>query len=226
MQTKKGKLIVIDGSDGSGKTTQTKLLVENLNKQGKKAYHHKFPQYDEFYGKLVAKFLRGELGTLNSINPYLASLPYALDRMHAKPTLNKLLKTYDYVILDRYMSSNIGHQASRFTNETERNEFIDWLLEGEYKVNNIPKEDLVIFLHVPTEVSISLREKTTDKHYLNGKKDIIEADLEALKRAEQTYLYCAKKFPHWHRIECTKSNRLLTIEAIQNQIVNILTAEN
>jgi dTMP kinase len=222
MLKNKGKLIVIDGTDGSGKTTQAKLLVENLKQQGKQAYHHKFPQYDEFYGQLVAKFLRGELGTLSSINPYLASLPYALDRLSAKPKLTRLLKTYDYVILDRYMSSNIGHQASRFDDQNERNEFIDWLNQAEYKVNKIPKEDLVIFLHVPTAFSIKLRTQTTDKNYLNGKNDIIESDIQALHNTEQTYLYCASKYKHWKKIDCVKNDQLLSIEAIQQLIISAL----
>mgnify|MGYP005845157285 CR=1 FL=1 len=214
---------MIDGSDASGKSTQAKLLVESLNKAGKNAIYHKFPQYNEFYGQLVAKFLRGELGCLESIDPYLASLPYILDRLSAKQKLLRLLKKYDYVILDRYVPSNIGHQASRFESETARIEFIDWLIQAEYKVNKIPIEDLVIFLHVPTDLSINLQSKATDKSYLNGQKDIIESNYKALKQAELTYLYCALKFSHWKKITCFKDNEILPIQKIQDKILTLFT---
>ncbi|MBI3619717.1 nucleoside 2-deoxyribosyltransferase [Candidatus Roizmanbacteria bacterium] len=160
MKRKKGKLIVIDGGDGSGKTTQAGLLVTYLKSHHIPVRYFDFPQYyHTFHGKTVARFLRGEFGALDAVSPYLASLAYALDRASVKDQMVDFLTKGGYIIANRYATSNFAHQGSKFPNEAAQKEFINWDTELEYKIHKIPKEDLVIYLHVPWRVGAKLTGK-------------------------------------------------------------------
>jgi dTMP kinase len=227
MNTKKGKLIVIDGSDGSGKSTQTKLLVEYLEKINPHTKHLKFPRYETFFGKVVAKFLRGEFGNIDQVSPYLASMTYGADRAGAKDEMDKFLKEKGFLVLDRYVPSNMGHQGAKFSNDKDRDEYLEWDYEMEYGINKLPKEDIVIYLYVPYKEAIKLREKETNKEYLKGKvKDIHEEDINHLIAAEKTYLYLSKKYPHWVKIECIEKGKLLSIEDIHTKVIQALKERN
>lgn len=216
---------MIDGSDGSGKSTQSKLLLEYLEKQSVKAKHQKFPQYEKFFGQLVARFLRGEFGTIDQVSPYLASVLYANDRASAKEDMENYLNEGGYLVLDRYATSNMGHQGAKFKTVQEREEFIEWDYQMEYEINKLPKEDVVIYLYVPYEIASQLRAKETNKEYLKGKvKDIHEEDKSHLIAAEKTYQYLAEKYDHWIRIDCVKDDKLLSIEEIHAMIVEQLKA--
>lgn len=214
----KAKLIVIDGSDGSGKATQTKLLIEALTAQNKQATSFSFPRYDQFYGLTIKQMQCAAFGNPAKLNPYLASLPYAFDRLQAKPLLQQALQQYDYVILDRYIPSNIAHQGGKIKNQTERLKFISWIEEMEYSVNGLPKEDSVIFLHVPYKISMELQEK------MGKERDEVERNQQYLKNAEKTYLWCANHFPHWKKIECIQNNQLLSIQDIHTQILDFVSS--
>ncbi len=221
----KGKLIVIEGSDGAGKTTQLHLLKEYLQQQNIPVQTIDFPRYyDSFYGKMVAQFLRGEFGSLQEVDPHLASVLYALDRGQAKEEMNEWLARGDIVLSNRYATSNIAHQSSRMPSK-KRKEFITWDLELEYKVNQIPQEDIVIYLYVPYNVSRKLMENADRKNraYTKGKKDITEKSVEYLKKSEKSYLSLVKQFPHWVKITCvdTKGN-LKSREEIHAEIKNVL----
>lgn len=214
-----GKLIVIEGSDGSGKTTQLELLKKYLENSHTSFESIKFPRYkDSFFGKTIASFLKGELGELSSANPYLLSMVYAMDRADAKTILDEWLQSGKLVVLDRYATSNMAHQYGRLPEE-QKEKFLEWIQELEYTVNKIPKEDVVIFLHVPYIVSQKLMENEDREG-----KDIAEDNTEYLQNAEKSYVQLAKKFPHWITIECVdKSGNMRSKEEIHTEIVKVLT---
>lgn len=226
MQKTKGKLIVIEGSDGAGKATQLKLLEKYLSINNHKVNTIDFPRYyDSFYGKMVAAFLRGEFGTIKQVDPHLASLIYALDRGAAKSEMESWLNDGSFVLSNRYATSNLAHQSAKLS-ANKRNKFIEWDLQLEYEVNKIPKEDIVIYLYVPFKISrkLVLKKSKEVRAYAKGKKrDIHERDLDFMKKSEASYLRLVKKFPHWVKIVCVdKKGNLKTREEIHVEIKNIL----
>lgn len=219
---KKGKIIVIEGGDGSGKATQSKLLIEYLEKNSIPHAYLDFPNYSSFYGKLVGKFLRGEFGDLDSVSPYLASLTFALDRLSAKDTIENHVKEGKIVVMNRYATSNMAHQGSKISDETKRNEFLEWLEELEYTTNQIPREDAVIYLSVPWQEGSKLTKLKGDRAYLNGKKeDIHEASENHRKDTEAIYKILAKK-RSWITIRCMENDTMKSKEQIHDEIIEVL----
>lgn len=211
----KGKLIVIEGTDGSGKTTQLSLLKSFFVQNNYPFETIDFPRYKEsFHGKTVEKYLRGEFGEIDTISPYLISLAYSLDRATAKREMNKWLKEGKIILADRYATSNMAHQAAKLP-ENKREDFLKWLLELEYKVNKIPKEDLVIYLHVPTSVGSKLTKK-------RGRLDIHERNVAFLTESEKMYDRLARRFKHWVKIDCVKGGVLRGKEDIHKEVMRIL----
>lgn len=219
---KKGKLIVIEGGDGSGKTTQTKLLVDYLKHKGQKVKLIEFPRYyTSFHGDIVARFQRGEFGTIDNVSPYLISLAYALDRLSMRDEINDFLKKGYYLIANRYVTSSIAHQAAKVT-DSEKEKFINWLDELEYRVHKMPREDLVIYLHVPWKIGQELSCGKTDKAYLNGARDISEEDKKHMEESEKMYLYLLNHKKNWMKIECFEKGKMREKEEIQREIQNLL----
>lgn len=216
---RKGKLIVVDGADGSGKTTQAKLLVEYVKNNKIPVKYVDFPQYKRsFHGKTVGKFLKGEFGSINEVSPYLASLAYALDRASVKREMDEFLAQGGVIIANRYATSSMAHQAAKFNIEKERTDFLKWIYELEYKVHKIPKENIVIYLHVPHLVALDLAKKRAEQK--GTQLDIAESNTDHQKRSEEMYLQLAKKFRHWKVIECAPNEKLLSREAIFEQVLN------
>lgn len=207
----KGRLIVIEGTDGSGKATQTKLLAEKLGKEGYKVKTIDFPQYGKESAKLVEDYLAGKFGPVDKVDPYEVAKYYACDRKEAAPAIRRWIDDGNIVIANRYQQSNKGHQAGKIKSGKKREEFIRWLDDLEYNQYKIPKPDLIMFLHVPAEIAQSLVTKR------GNKKDIHEADLQHLKDTEQAYMEIAKK-EGWTIVECVKDREIMPIEDIQ-QIV-------
>ncbi|MBW7960677.1 hypothetical protein H3C65_04290 [Patescibacteria group bacterium] len=224
LRKSKGKLIVIDGGDGSGKTTQAKLLMDHLKKENLPVRYYDFPQYySSFHGKTVARFLRGEFGAIDDVSPYLASLSYALDRATVKKEMDHFLKIGGHIICNRYATSSMAHQGAKYKDPKERREFLKWLTELEYKVHKMPKENIVIYLYVPWKIGMTLTSTKTDRRYLKGQKqDIAEKDVSHRIASEQMYLNLASKNRHWVKIDCVVGGRLLSEEAIHKKIVEIL----
>lgn len=219
----KGKLIVIDGADGSGKATQTQLLLDYLKEHRFKSRYISFPRYTtSFHGQHVGRFLTGEFGGNNDVSPYLSSLAFALDRLTAKDEMVDWLKRGKVVVADRYVSANMAHQTAKLPPD-KRQAFIDWIYEMEYKQHKLPKEDIVIFLHVPAEVSQKLLAKSADAKGIKKGKDEAEKDIEHQKKSIAMYQELAKQFKHWEIIDCvdTKGN-LLSREAIHDKVVAVL----
>jgi len=223
LKKQKGRLIVIEGGDGSGKSTQAQILVSFLKKRKIMVKYFDFPQYYKtFHGQTVARYLRGEFGTLDNISPYLASLAYALDRLSAKEQMEDFLKKGAVIIANRYTPSNMAYQGARFSNEKEREKFFQWLYELEYKINKIPKENLVIYLYVPWEIGVELTEKKGERQYLLGKEDIHEKNIDFLKKVEQMYLHLSKTKKNWVVLNCVENGKILPKEAIHQKIIQIL----
>lgn len=219
--------IVIDGTDGSGKGTQTRLLVDRLRREGRSVELFDFPQYGSPSAMFVEKYLRGEYGTAQEVGAKRASLFYALDRYDASFRLRKLLADGTIVIANRYVSANKGHQTGKITDPEERKKFVAWLNELEYSILGIPKPDLTILLHVPADIGYQLIALKDERGYLDGKKrDIHEADPEHLRAAERAYLELPAHDTeeHWTIVECTENGTLLTIEQIHERLWRLITA--
>lgn len=187
----KGKLIVIDGPDSVGKSTQTALLAQRFRKAGRKVSITDFPRYKEPSGWFAAEYLKGTFGTAAEVGPLIASIFFGVDRYAAALKMREALKRGDILISNRYVTASMAHQGLKITNAAKRQKFYNWVQELEYKIFNIPKPDIHIFLHMPYKVSLSLMETRKNKT-----KDIHENDLNHLKRAELTYLEIARKFKY------------------------------
>ncbi|MCX6732590.1 MAG: nucleoside 2-deoxyribosyltransferase [Candidatus Roizmanbacteria bacterium] len=223
VKKRKGKLIVIDGGDGSGKTTQAQLLVDYLKTQKIPVKYVDFPQYyKSFHGKTVGKFLKGEFGKIDEVSPYLASLAYALDRASIKREMDEFLAQGGYIVANRYATSSMAHQAAKCKTEKERTDFLKWIYELEYKVHKIPKENLVIYLHVPYQYAAELSKKRAIQKGIE--LDIAEKSSEHQKKSEEMYLMLSKKHRHWKIIECVNNEKMLSIQEIHEQVLKILNS--
>jgi dTMP kinase len=225
---KKGKLIVLDGSDGSGKKTQCTILLKKLQEAGYKVAFFDFPQYEKFFGKMVANYLNGDYGNLDQINPYLISLPYALDRKSVKQEMEEKINSGHIVICNRYTPSNLAHQSAKFETKLEQDNYVKWDEELEYEINKIPKPDTVIYLYVPSEIAQSLVDKKnqSDRAYAQGKKrDLHEINDDHLKKASERYLELAKE-KSWHKIDCVQDERLLSIDEVSGRVWEIIRKES
>ncbi len=209
------KLIVIEGSgDGVGKTTQFNLIKQELEKEYKVITHH-FPSYNKDQGKLVENYLKGEYGTPDTINPYLSNSMYAIDRAITMNEI-KTLQTKDTIILlDRYTTSSLIYQSA-YLNDEEKNKFIDFVTEYEYNKLQIPKPDVVIFLHIPYEISKKLRDNRKENEGIS--KDIHETDLSFMKKVYDSSIFVSNKL-NFDTIECINNGELRSIEDINKEIM-------
>ena len=213
-----GKFIVIDGIDGSGKTTQFNILKEKLIKKGYDVEIIDFPQYNTKSAGLVEEYLNGKYGEANDVNPYIASIFYATDRYDASFKIKKWLKQGKIVLSNRYVSSNMGHQGTKLKNPIERKKFFDWLYKLEYKTFAIPKPDLTAILYVPAKISQKLTQKRQRQEWKNKTKDIHENNLEHLEKAAKTYVEMSEIYEDMTLIDCTRNDELMSIEYI-NEII-------
>jgi len=213
---KKGKLIVIDGLDGSGKATQTKLLIKKLKNNGYKTVTIDFPQYSSFFGQAIGRYLKGEFGKAKDVSPYLISTLYSADRWQNKNKMEKWLKQGKIIICDRYVSSNQIHQTGKLKTKNEKQKFLKWLDKLEFELFKIPKPDLILFLNVHYKISQKLIEKR------GNKKDIHESSLSHLVAAQKQSLELVKKMNNWIEINCVENNEILSKEIISEKIWQIL----
>jgi dTMP kinase len=202
--TPRGKLIALEGIDGSGKRTQLDLLAAELEARGLPVFRISFPRYESFFGKLVASFLNGDFGSVNQVDPHLSALLYAGDRLESKPELESALAAGKIVLADRYIGSNLAHQSERVP-AGKREEFFAWLKHLEYGLYGLPAEDLVIYLRVPALQAQHLVGLKAARSYTSLQRDILEADIAHLQQTAVTYESLATE-PNWVRIECTDSS--------------------
>jgi len=218
--TMSGKLIVIEGLDGSGKATQAEKLCETLKAKGINAIKVSFPDYESDSSALVKMYLHGEFGTDPSdVNPYAASSFYAVDRFasYAK-NWKQFFQDGGIVIADRYTTSNAIHQCSKLP-EDQWDAFLKWLFHYEYDLLGIPTPYRTVYLRVDPEVSQTLMTKRYDGN--EAKKDIHEANVEYLKRSRQAADFCAKSLG-WHVVECICDNKMRSIDEIAADILKTI----
>jgi dTMP kinase len=202
--------IALEGLDGAGKSTQIKLLenyFENKNKRNK--YLH-FPRFDTpFFGEMIAKFLRGDFGKIDDVNPYIVALLFAQDRHDAAQTIRNWIDQNYNVIVDRYVYSNIGYQCAKIADKDERNALRNWIFELEYNYFKIPKPDISIFLDVPftfTANNLNEARNGDDRDYLKGKQDIHEINLELQRCVREIYIEQQVADENFKIVNCTLEN--------------------
>ena len=218
-----GKLIVIEGTDSSGKETQTKKLYERLANEVEKVRKISFPNYESPACEPVKMYLAGAFGdnALN-INPYPVSTMFAIDRYASyKIDWESFYNAGGIIVTDRYTTSNMVHQASKIENIDEKSKYLGWLEDLEYNKMGIPKPDLVIFLNMPTEMAVKLMEARKNKITGEEKKDIHEKDTSYLKKSYDNACDIAKKY-NWQEIKCVENKRLKTIEEIGEEIYTLV----
>lgn len=222
----KGKLIVIEGTDCSGKETQTKKLIAKLREKNIFVDHFSFPNYTSPTGKLIAGAYLGKEGYAPclfdegpvNVDPKVASLYYTADRIYNIDKINLLLENGRNVILDRYIYSNMAHQAGKLEDKNEREEMYNWLEKLEFELACLPKPDIAIFLHMPTENSKILRENRIEA------LDENEKDNDYLQKSENAYVEVAKRYD-MYTIECVRDGKIRAIDEINDDLYNYVVSQ-
>ena len=200
-------LIVLEGLDGAGKSTQLKMVTAYFTSQGRKVEYLHFPRYTApVYGELIAKFLRGDFGAIDQVHPQLVALLFAEDRRDAAAQIRRWMDEGRVVILDRYVYSNIAFQCAKLPDAAEAAALRDWIFELEYQHNDIPRPTLNLFLDVPisfVDAKLKVNRKGGDRAYLEGKSDIHEADIRFQVSVRERYLDECRRDPQFIRIDCS-----------------------
>lgn len=219
--------IVLEGVDGSGKSTQIAKLRQMLDKAGVANEYIHFPRFDApFFGELIARFLRGELGSVEQVDPYIVAMLYAGDRHDAKRLIDGWLAEGKVVICDRYVYSNIGYQCAKIADQEGRDRLTEWIFDLEYNHFAIPRPDVSLFLDVPfafTERKLQEVRTGDDRDYLNGGKDIHEQSLELQQMVRQVYLDAATKDENMHIIDCSEAEAMAAPDVIFERVAAALS---
>ena len=227
--------IVLEGLDGAGKSTQIKQLRALLSQRGIESEYVHFPRFEApVFGELIARFLRGELGSIESVDPYIVALLFAGDRADMAQQIRKWEAEGKVVIVDRYVYSNIGYQCAKIADADGQQRLKKWIIDTEYGYYNIPRPDLSIFLDVPFSFTAkSLTEQRTgdDRAYLNGGSDIHESSLDLQQQVRRVYLEAAEVDESLKVIDCSNSEGgmdspegiFARIEALVLPLINAIT---
>ena len=223
--------IVLEGLDGAGKSTQIKKLREMFAERGIESEYVHFPRFDApIYGELIARFLRGELGGVDQVDPYIVALLYAGDRADMAPQIRKWQEEGKVVIVDRYVYSNIGYQCAKIADKEARLRLNDWILNLEYEVNKIPRPDVSLFLDVPfafTEKRLTEQREGDDRSYLNGASDIHEQSLSLQQRVREVYIESSQRDSELVVVDCSNTEGAMALpdeifSRIEKQIAPLL----
>ena len=220
---KRGKLIVFEGTDCSGKSTQINLLVERLRGMGRGVVTLDFPNYTTPTGKIVRRYLDNEFGSANEVDARVVSIFYAEDRFAAKKFVDDELERGNVTILDRYVESNMGHQGGKIRDRKKREEFFEWLRELEYGTFELNKPDAVVFLYMPYAVGQELmrnRERKSEFHPGAEELDGHEGSEEHMRNAEESYLHLAELYG-WIKIDCAPDGTMASLKTPEEIHVEI-----
>ena len=216
--------IVLEGLDGAGKSTQISKLTDMFRQRGVECEYVHFPRFDApVYGDLIARFLRGDLGSVEQVNPYLVALLYAGDRADAATMIRGWLAEGKVVIADRYVYSNVGYQCAKIEDKEQRKTLCEWILKTEFEQFAIPRPDVSLFLDVPfsfTERKLSETREGDDRAYLQGGRDIHEASLDLQRRVREVYLEAASLSDDLKVVDCSSEcGGMESPEAIYDRIM-------
>ncbi len=218
----KGKLIVIDGIDGSGKSTQIDLLIKKMKEDGLKVKMIHFPHYENFFGGFIGHCLSEQYYNFLDTHPKIVSVLYAADRWESSEGIKKMLDGGVTVVLDRYVSANQIHQGGKIKSTKKRNDFMKWLDQMEYKVFKIPRPDITLYLDLPTKIVLGLLKKRDSskikRKYLKKKKDVHEADVNFLINSRKSALKLSTEIPNFIKIECSEKGKILSREKIHDMV--------
>ena len=218
--------IVLEGVDGCGKSTQIANLQQMFTEKGVACEYIHFPRFDApYFGDLIARFLRGELGSVEAVDPYIVAMLYAGDRRDAATLINGWLEQGKVVICDRYVYSNIGYQCAKLHTEEEREKLREWILSLEFDYFAIPRPDVSLFLDVPfafTERKLSEVRTGDDRDYLNGAKDIHEQSLDLQQAVRRVYIDAAEKDADMHVVDCSENGAMALPDMIFARIKSIV----
>lgn len=215
-----GRFIAIEGGDGSGKGTQSRLLVDWLRKQGNPVLELDFPQYGNDSALYVSRYLNGQYGGANDVPADLASLAYAIDRFSTKQQVDDFLRDPDgIVVANRYVASNLAHQGTKMKDTAKRHQFYDEIMRLEFEILGIARPDYSIVLLVPSAISQKNIDKKAARTYTDKKRDIHEADTDHLEKAKFNYEELCQLYPKdFTQIQCMQADKLRSIDDIQNDI--------
>ncbi|MGC8823328.1 MAG: dTMP kinase [Bacteroidales bacterium] len=218
--------IVIEGLDGSGKSTQLQMLREYLKNQNIPYEYLHFPRTDTpFFGELIARFLRGELGSNNQVDPYLVAMLYAGDRRDAAPMIRKWINDGKLVIVDRYVFSNIAYQCAKLDEPYLKNDLKNWILKLEYEYFGIPVPNLNVFLDVPMEFvekNLNTLRAGNDRNYLNGNADIHEEDINFQRKVRDIYLWLAQTETTMRVVACYDDSGMLPADKVFQKLKSVV----
>ena len=216
----KGIFVVIDGIDGSGKATQSRLLAERLEKDGRRVEKIDFPRYGTpMFGELLAECLAGKHGDFLHLDPKIASTLYALDRYEASAQIRSWLDEGKIIVADRFSSANQIHQAGKIIDPEKRKSFLDWLDTLEHEVLSIPRPDAIVYLRVPVDTSIALlaKQREAKNAAVEGTHDTVEKDRMYLERSFESAERLSLE-PNWKTVDCTSSGAMRSPEDIHADV--------
>ncbi len=214
-----GAFLVIEGTDGSGKGTQFKLLTDRLKKEGYDVVAFDFPQYDQPSSFFVREYLNGRYGSAESVGPYTGSLFYALDRYQAAPAIRQALEQGKVVVANRFTGSNMAHQGTKFNHAEERRGYFIWLDNLEFQMLKIPRPNRSFVLRVPAEIAQDLVDQKDQRSYTDKKRDLHEADIDHMRKSVEVYDDLTQLFPKdFTRIDCVRSGQLMDIETVHDHL--------
>jgi dTMP kinase len=220
-----GYLVAIEGIDGSGKGTQAKRLCEGLQASGTRTALLSFPRYEAtFFGRKVGEYLNGDYGALGQVHPFFAALLFAGDRFESRMVLSEALAANEVVILDRYVGSNIAHQAARLQS-IERARLIEAIEHLEFEVYQVPRPNLVVLLDLSVECAQQLIATKPTRSYTERSADIQESDADYLARVRELYLELARREPSWSIISCERQGSVRDVDDIAQEIATVLRSQ-
>jgi dTMP kinase len=217
-----GRLIAIEGIDGSGKGTQAARLREGLERAGTSVALLSFPRYEAtLFGRAIGDYLNGRFGSLDGVSPFLASLLFAGDRFESRELLHEAIAEHDVVVLDRYVASNVAHQGAKLTGD-ERGELVEWILRVEHEVFGLPRADLVLLLDLPVEAARRQVARKAARSYTEREADLHEADAAYLSNVRESYRELAAADPNWTTIDCTRGDGVRSIDDVAAEILAVV----